>query len=458
MISNSSTNGSESPETSTNDVDREVHALIVGGGPSGLALAYELQGDTLVLEKEDQVGGLCRSITHEGGVFDIGGHSFHTPHTDVYELISELMGDGLGHVQRDARVYSHGTLIPYPFQKFYDRLPDPDVVRACEEGLQSAAARGGEEPTNFEEYIVQKFGEGIAEHFMLPYNRKLWARDISKISCEWTSERVAAPKGESENFDTSGGKRKPLQPDQKVGYPREGGFEEFFKAFEPHIPGVEVNAEVASIDPVKRIATTRDGRRFGYRFLVSTMPLPILARLVEGTPEEIIRMTDELEYMSLRVALILTRKLETSIQRIYSADPEVPPHKIAMNHNSSESLRERPVHAIMAEVSHSPDKPVDLDSIAPKTIDFLINAGVIPSADDVLWTGYVDVKYAYPVYTHKRPGLVQGVKDWLAQHDIYSVGRFGDWAYVNSDKCVARGLELGRELREIYPEAVEVAG
>jgi len=93
-------------------VARQVQGLVVGGGPSGLAVAYSLQGDTLVLEKEDSVGGLCRSIHHGGGVFDIGGHSFHTPHPEVYELVQDLMEGGLYYQPRDARVYSHGVLIP----------------------------------------------------------------------------------------------------------------------------------------------------------------------------------------------------------------------------------------------------------------------------------------------------------------------------------------------------------
>jgi protoporphyrinogen oxidase len=236
-----------------------------------------------------------------------------------------------------------------------------------------------------------------------------------------------------------------------VAYPREGGFQEIFKAFVPRIPEVELNAEIVHIDPVRRVATSRDGRSFSWDFLVSTLPLPKLCRVVEGTPAGVTSLADGLEYMSLRVALILTKKLDTTIQRIYSADPEVPAHKIAMNHNSSESLKRLPVHAIMAEVSHSPEKPVDLESIAPRTVDFLVQAGVVPSRNAVLWTGHIDVDFAYPVYTHQRPGQVQGVKDWMGQHHIYSVGRFGDWAYVNSDKCVARGLELGRELREKYP-------
>lgn len=431
-------------------VARQVQGLVVGGGPSGLAVAYSLQGDTLVLEKEDSVGGLCRSIHHGGGVFDIGGHSFHTPHPEVYELVQDLMEGGLYYQPRDARVYSHGVLIPYPFQRSYELIPDSAVVRACEEGLRNAASNVAE-ATNFEDYIIRKFGQGIADHFMLPYNRKLWARDLRRISCEWTSERVAAPKGESEQFDTTGGKRKPLQPNTQVGYPREGGYEEIYKSFVPHLPGVELNSTVVHIDPLERVATTQDGRRYQYEFLVSTIPLPILVRIVEGTPADIIGMADQLEYMSLRVELLLAGRQLGPIQRIYVADPAIPPHKIAMNHNSSDSLRARPVHAIMAEVSLSDEKPVEVEEIAPKTIAFLCEVGILDSPDDIIWQGHLDVKYAYPVYTHRRPALVEGIKTWMAQHHIYSLGRFGDWEYINSDACVMKGLSLGRKLRQQYP-------
>lgn len=426
---------------------RNVHTLIVGGGPAGLSVAYALQGDTLVLEREDRVGGLCRSIEVDGGVFDIGGHSFHTPHPDVHDLIDRLTPGGLFKQKRDARVYSHGTLIPYPFQRFYDRLPDPDIVRACEEGL-SARTEGAEPPQNFEDFIIQQFGQGIADHFMLPYNRKLWARDISKISCEWTSERVAAPKGQTETFDTSGGERRPLQPDTRVGYPQEGGFEQLYKAFVSRVPAVECGCDVVSIDPVNRTASTADGREFAWERLVSSMPLPRLVRVVEGTPREIVAMADALEYMSLRVELILVgRRLDTEIQRIYCAEEHIPPHKIALNHNSSDSLRARPRHAIMAEVSISPEKSVDVNQIAARTIELLCDLNVLDSPSDVIWTGHVDVEFAYPVYTHERPGLVDGIKKWLEPSDIYTVGRFGDWEYINSDKCVNKGLQLGRRLR-----------
>ena len=430
---------------------REVQTLVIGGGPSGLAVAYRLQGDTLVLEKADAIGGLCRSISRDGGVFDIGGHSFHTPHPEIYELVQDLLEGGLYQQQRDARVYTHDTLIPYPFQKFFDRIPDTDIQRACEDGLRTAAGNA-DAAENFEDYILRKFGRGIAEHFMLPYNRKLWARDIKRLSCDWTSQRIAAPIGEKERFDTHGGERKPLQPDTQVGYARTGGFEELFKHFGQHVPAVELNSQVVRIDPVSHMATTSDGRHYKWECLVSTMPLPILLRMIETIPAEIRALADQLEYMSLRVELILVgRQLRTPIQRIYIADPALPPHKIALNHNSSAFLRQQPRHAIMAEVSISKEKPVDVDQIAPKTIALLCELGILESPDDVLWTDHVDVKYAYPVYTHQRLTQVQIIKEWLATYDMYTVGRFGEWEYINSDRCLMKGLMLGQELRARYP-------
>ena len=421
--------------------------VIIGGGPSGLAAAYALQGETVVLEKQSQVGGLCRSIKHGNGVFDIGGHSFHTPFPDVYELSKDVLEDGLYEQTRDARVHVGGALIPYPYQKHFDLINDQTVVQECAKGLREAA---GEEhlADNFEDYILRRFGKGIAEHFMLPYNRKLWARDIAGISCEWTSERVAGAKGDSEKFSTTGGGRKPLQSDTSVAYPAKGGFEEISKGLARKVPKVHTDCAIVRLNPKKKEAYSVDGRTFPWDVLISTMPVPELLAIIDEAPADLIELAQGLEYMSLRVELLLVDRPIGAIQRIYVADSEVPPHKIAFNHNSSQFLRERDCHAVMAEVSYSQQKPIDGDSVARKTSEFLVDMGIIGSPEWISWTSHVDVKYGYPVYTHKRPEILEAIKDWLESRDIHLLGRFGEWEYVNSDKCMMKGLKLGHSLRE----------
>jgi len=426
---------------------RSAELVIVGGGPAGLSLAYHYGRNSLVFEKERKVGGLCRSIEHGGGIFDIGGHAFHTPHQEVASLVQRLMGDRWFSQKRDARVYTHGTLIPYPFQKFYDRIPDTRVVEECRRGLQNARSSG--QADNFEEYILDRFGDGVAGHFMLPYNRKLWARDLRRMSCEWTAERVAAPQGVAEDFDSRGEARNPLQPDTIVGYPAEGGYEEIYKSFLPYLSAVELGQQVIRINPLRKTATTDSGLVVQWHRLASTMPLPILVRVVAGVPNDIVALADRLEFMSLDLLLVLVgRSLPNAPQRIYVADPDIPPHKIAFNHTSSDSLRARPVHAIMAEISYSDEKPLpEADALERGTTEFLTRAGVLDSVEDVLWCGHVDVKYAYPVYTHDRGAIVREIRRFLEPLGIHTLGRFGEWEYANSDRCIKRGMELAAELR-----------
>src|SRR5262245_33624073 len=239
---------------------QEHDLLIIGGGPAGLSLAMHFHGDRAVLERETDVGGLCRSFEIGGGIFDIGGHSFHTPHPEVADFIATLMGNRWETQTRDARVLTHGTTIPYPFQRHFHRLPDVRVIEECQMGLQEAP--GSESAANFEQWILTRFGSGIARHFMLPYNRKLWARDLKRMSCEWTSERVAVPVGGDESFAVSGGKRTPLQADTTVGYPSEGGFVEICRAMAAGISTIHTGCEVTEIHAAGRSLVTRDGRTF----------------------------------------------------------------------------------------------------------------------------------------------------------------------------------------------------
>lgn len=426
----------------------QTDVLIVGAGPSGLSLGCHLDRDHLIVEKEDSVGGLCRSIEHEGGIFDLGGHSFHTPHPEVRAFVEGLM-EGNWHTQtRDARVFSHGVMIPYPFQRFFERIPDKVLVEECRRGL--SATSDTTEAADFEDYIIRRFGEGIAEHFMLPYNRKLWARDISKISCEWTAERVAAAADDKESFDGKSGQRKPLQPDTVVGYPRSGGFEEIFRTMAGQAGNIELGEEMLRLDPVERTAVTSRGRTIKWNYLVSTIPIDTLLARIDGTPERLLDAVGRLEYMSLNLLLMLVDSpLFGAPHRIYSADPAVPPHKTAFNHTSSESLRRRPVHAVMAEISYSDEKPLMARSqIEEQTRQFLERTGVLSIEDEILWSDHIDVKYGYPVYTHERPEIMAQIREYLAGHGICTIGRFGGWEYVNSDRCIMAGMKLASELKE----------
>jgi UDP-galactopyranose mutase len=420
--------------------------LIIGAGPAGLAVSYGLRGRARILEQDDAVGGLCRSIEFGGAVFDIGGHSFHSPHAEVLALVQRLMAGRWNAQQRDAQVWVGGQLIAYPFQQNFDQLSDQALVASCREGL--VAADGGAAATNLEDWIVHRFGEGIARHFMLPYNRKLWARDLRGLSHEWVGERISGAAPESAVM--TGGQRRPLQGTSEVGYPAVGGFDVIFKALAEQCGPIELRQTVVEIDPQARLVRTADGRDWPWRRLVSTLPLPRLLAITQGCPAALLEDASRLEFVSLKVLMIrLDTRVGSEPQRVYVADPAVPPHKIAFNHTSSRSLRGRPTQAVMAEIAYGPEKLLASERELEKaTLDWLVEARLIPSHDRVVETRFVDAPYAYPAPTPAREAIVRRAQAWLSAHDISTLGRFGLWAYVNSDACLHQGLGLAARLAE----------
>jgi len=170
--------------------------VVIGAGPAGIGAGLALGDGATIVERECEPGGLCRTLVRQGAVCDLGGHSFHTPHPEIRELVFSAVE--MYEQKRDARCVAHGTMIPYPFQSHFEGIGRPDVVEECRAGL--ALARDEGKAADFEEYLQRRFGPGIAKHFLLPYNRKLWGADLRRMTADWAAERVAASAGKAERF------------------------------------------------------------------------------------------------------------------------------------------------------------------------------------------------------------------------------------------------------------------
>ena len=427
--------------------------VIVGAGPSGLGVALGFGAPCAILERRRDVGGLSASIEIDDAVFDVGGHSFWTPYPEVRQLVFESIE--MVEQPRRASCWHRGTWIDYPFQRHYDQLPDERVREECRRGLEMAD--GGDGAAHFGEYLVRRFGAGIARHFLTPYNTKLWARDLSQLATDWTAERVAAPSRDAEPPLGETTQRSPLQEDTRVAYPGEGGFGEICRALARHVAGLRLGAAVEQIDLNARTLRLSDDTVLPWTRLVSTMALPDLLLRIPDAPSSLHECASGLQYVSLRVVLVVVDgPVDRDLQRAYIADPAIAAHKIALNHNSSPSLRRRPCHGIIAEVSYSDEKPLPEGDLGRRVVGDLIALGLIGNEQDVRRTETIDIKYGYPVPTHDRVARVREIQSWLEARGVTTLGRFGAWEYVNSDYCLYRGLALGRSLAEDMVQAARV--
>ena len=348
---------------------------------------------------------------------------------------------------REAWCYCRGSLIPYPFQKHFALLDDAAIVTECRAGLAAADRNGG--GSNFDEYIERRYGAGIARHFIRPYNEKLWGGDLVRLAVDWTAERMAAPEGAHE-YAAPEGVRTPLDADTRVSYPAHGGYGEIFRALARRVPRLRLGQEIVRIDLVAHSAQLASGETIGWRRIVSTLPLPKLLALLSEVPEQLLEAAARLEAIPVHLVLItLACRIETRMQRIYCSDPGIPGHKIVLNHNSSTYLRTHSQHGIQVEVSGRRRSPDTDDALTEGVLRGLRTLGIIKGPGDVRASRVVRLPFGYPVPTHERPDCVERIRSWLRGTGIHIVGRFGEWAYINSDEALHRGLSVGADLARV---------
>ena len=170
-------------------------ALVLGGGPAGLMAAWELSrggARALIVEREQAVGGLCRTHHREGYRFDMGGHRFITADQDLLNRVVDLAGGDLLLAERRSEVALLGRRFKYPLEL-------PDLLRNLPPGLAAKALfsylrgklRPQRQPANFQEWAEDHFGEVLYQLFLGPYTQKVWGLPPDQLSAEWARQRIS---------------------------------------------------------------------------------------------------------------------------------------------------------------------------------------------------------------------------------------------------------------------------
>ena len=190
--------------------------------------------------------------------------------------------------ERRAAIYSKATVTPYPFQANTYGLP-PDVVKECVIGfVESMQAAPNARPTNFHDWALRTFGWGIAKHFMLPYNEKFWKQDLRTITTDWGSWSIPKPTLEEVVNGALGLTNKGMGYNPKFIYPKNGGIDCLPQALARNLRCIRTKEKVRYIDPQKKYVRLAGGGEEPYDFLVSTLPLPLVYRMLKGVPDTLV--------------------------------------------------------------------------------------------------------------------------------------------------------------------------
>jgi protoporphyrinogen oxidase len=443
--------------------------VILGAGPTGLGAAWRLNelghSNWLLYEASDRAGGLASSfVDDEGFTWDIGGHVLFSHYKYFDDLMATALGDQWVEHVREAWVWMRERWIPYPLQNNIWRLPKNELD-ACVEGLREAEERQKREPlgpASFRDWLLARFGRGLCDAFLIPYNTKVWAYDPSALDVGWMGERVSPvdlPRVlrniELRRDDVAWG------PNATFRFPLRGGTGAIWNAVRDRLPAdrLHFGRRAVRINAREHVIRFADGDVVEYEQLVSTIPLDVLLRAIEDRPDLEAHAAQFVHSSSHIVGIGMRGQTPDALETkcwMYFPESQVPFYRCTVFSNYSPNNVPLPgrTWSLIAEVSESPVKPVDADSVVDEVVAGLQASRLIPDAGAIVSRWHRRVEYGYPTPWRGRDAVLNAADAALRDLNIFSRGRFGAWKYEasNQDHSLMQGVEAIDHILHNTPE------
>jgi protoporphyrinogen oxidase len=428
--------------------------LILGAGLAGLSAAWHLQRqgiDCQIFEKEPDVGGLCRSKNINGFTFDCDGHILHFKHRYTLNLIRSLLKDNLASHQRKSWIYSHHRYTRYPFQANLYGLPS-QIVKECLLSFLKASQKQTPEikkRKSFLAWINHTFGEGIARHFMVPYNRKFWTIPPEELTCEWLDGFIPVPSLNDLVDGTIQESKKQFGYNAHFWYPKRGGISSLPRALAEPLNNIRTNSDIAEINLKKKEIRLTSGKKERFDYLISTIPLPRMARIIMDLPQDVRRLFGFLRWNSIfNLNLGIKNKINSTRHWVYFPERELSFFRVGFTHNFSSNNVPRGQGSLYVEVSYPFGGTIDKNKLIRRIKEDLKGIGIINREEHICCQDVNDIKYGYPIYDENYRESRAKIIDCLLINNIIPCGRYGSWRYLSMEEAILDGKSAAGRIAE----------
>lgn len=428
----------------------KTETLIIGGGLAGLSAAMTLRGRKgfFLAEKETRFGGLAATVRKGGFHFDYSGHLLHLRWPETTRLILGALGSNVRRIRRDARVFAHGRWTQYPFQANLAGMP-PRVRSECVSAFLRALAAGGGTPGDgsetFEKWSGRVFGSGIARHFMLPYNAKLWQYPLDRLTTEWCAPFVPVPSPGDIIKGAYGTGRPSIGYNAVFHYPERGGIGSLASALALKAGETHLGIEVEKVDLRARKARVRHFGEISFRRLINTAPLDEFVAMCSDAPAAVRRAASLLRRNTVYVLNIGATGVASDMHWGYFPGAAFPFYRAGIASNFSRRLAPRGEASFYIEMA-TDGRALDIESAERACVAGLRACGLIKEAGQVTEKMWLKIPCAYVIYDADRTRALPVISGWLKERKARSIGRYGAWKYSFMEESVKEGLEAGREI------------
>jgi protoporphyrinogen oxidase len=440
----------------------------MGGGPAGLSAAYELarHGYTpIVLEADEVVGGLARTVSHNGFLFDIGGHRFFTKWQEAEELWKEILGPKLLRRPRLSRIYYRNRFFSYPLKPANALLGlgPIEALRVVGSYLWWHYFPYRDEQT-FEHWVTNRFGKRLYEVFFKTYTEKVWGIPCSEIRADWAAQRIRG-------LSLMRAVRAAVLPSKRGSirtlveefwYP-ERGPGQMWETLADQLAGMghrvrrgrRVSRILHDRGTVNQVVTEGPNGQesFAGAHFISSIPMRELVQALEPAPDpKVCQAADSLRYRDfLLVALIVNRAEVCPDNWIYVHDPAVRVGRIQNFKNWSPAMVADPSKTCLGmeyfvfekdELWSAPDQ--ELVAMARREAVHL----KLAKPEEISEGTVVRMPKAYPVYDEHWQQHVNTIRSYIEKEllNLQLVGRNGMHRYNNQDHSMMTAIYAARNI------------
>jgi protoporphyrinogen oxidase len=426
-----------------------VQHLVIGAGVSGLCFANWLrraaaekgksEPEVLILEKDDEPGGYCKTIKQDGFVWDYSGHFFHFRHKDIEQWLVDNMAadEEVRTVEKKSSILFKGEMVDFPFQKNIHQLPKEDFIECLHDLYfrDEHAEAGGD---SFQGMLYARFGRGIAERFLIPYNEKLYATDLGTLDKDAMGRFF--PHADIPDIIRNMRQADNASYNATFTYPR-GGAIQYVHAMMKDLPDdvISYGEKLLSIDLSAKVATT-DKRKIRFERLVSSAPFP---RLLEAANVE--HDSDVFSWNKvLCFNLGFDKKGPEDLHWVYFPERDLRFYRVGFYDNIMGDER----MSNYVEIGAERGATFDVDAERERVLADLKKAGIVTDHELVSWHHVV-----------MDPAYVHITQDSLREHarlsrvlnaaGVYPVGRYGGWTYCSIEDNILETRALARDFAEV---------
>ncbi|MFQ6103418.1 MAG: FAD-dependent oxidoreductase [Candidatus Glassbacteria bacterium] len=445
--------------------------IVLGAGLAGLAFSKRISENgfsVLLLEKEDAVGGLSRTLIHDGYYIDFCAHRFHTKNTELLEEVLSLPGLKMNKHLKKSRIYMFDKYLKYPFQlqNLLRAMPISQSIPCSLSFLVNLILKRFRKKDNirsYKDWFIHFYGRGLYEVMCRPYTSKIWRTDPSEISADWAEDRFQGEKVKylikrifqkllTLDFSSYDIEDEAYIPDGGEFYFPIRGIQELSDALartaRENGATIVTSAEITDINrKEKKVSYEKDGTayRVEYKNLISTIPLNLFYELQDKKDLHIASLIKNLIYMNIIFVFAFVNKERISNDHwLYFPDKDIIFNRAVEFSNWSPEMCPDGKTSVCFDITcyngskiwDLPDSEiVDIALSDADRINYLART-------DVTSTHVFRLKYAYPYYDLDYKRKLDEVAKFLETDDCYLLGRTGLFRYNNADNSIEMGFKL----------------